>query len=309
MSIVEAYLFGQFRIRCGDHDWRGPEGCKAKELLCYLMINRAARHNREQLVSILWGDAATLQSKKHLRQVLWQLQSSCETSLKEANGSLLLISPDWIQINPEIELWTDVASFEQAYGCLRSERELNERCVDALRGAAQIYRGDLLEGWYQDWCLCERERLQNMYLNMLDKLIGHCETTGAYEVGLDYCSHILHIDPARERAHQQTMRLYYLSGDRTSALRQFDRCLRALKKELDVRPTRRTLALYEQIRADRLDYASTEAAQPVEASAATLPDALSRLKQFQSILADLQRALQEEIQIFERLSSQTSGQE
>jgi len=176
-----------------------------------------------------------------------------------------------------------------------------------LRGAAQIYSGALLEGCYQDWLLCERERFQNMYLNMLDKLIRHCETTGAYEVGLDYCSRILHIDPARERAHQQMMRLYFLSGDRTSALRQFDRCVKALEKELNVKPTRRTLALYEQIRADRLDYAPAAAPQPVETPSPTLPDALGRLKQFQSRLAELQKALQEEIQIFERLSSQTSG--
>jgi len=26
-----------------------------------------------------------------------------------------------------------------------------------------LYQGDLLEGWYQDWLLCERERLQNMF--------------------------------------------------------------------------------------------------------------------------------------------------
>src|SRR5262245_32267474 len=106
MSVVEAYLFGQFRIRCGDDCWQGPEGCKSKELLSYLLIHSSARYNREQLISVLWGDAATLQSRKSLRQVLWQLQSACETSLKEADGNLLLISQDWIQINPEIELWT-----------------------------------------------------------------------------------------------------------------------------------------------------------------------------------------------------------
>ena len=37
-----------------------------------------------------------------------------------------------------------------------------------------VYRGDLLEGCYQDWCLFERERLQNAYLAMLDKLMVRC---------------------------------------------------------------------------------------------------------------------------------------
>jgi len=306
MSNVKAYLFGKFRIRCGDHSWDGPEGCKAKELFCYLLVHRNVIHNREHLASILWGDNTASQSKKYLRQVLWQLQSACEGSLGEAHGRLLLISTDSIRINPEIDLWTDIATLEQAFACLRSKTDLDEECISSLRSAAQIYRGDLLEGLYQDWCLIERERLQNMYLIMLDRLIGSCEAVGDYEVGIDYCSRILQIDPARERTHQQMMRLYYLSGDRTAALRQFDRCLEALKKELDVRPTRSTLALCEQIRADQLDFTPVVASQPVDVSSASLSDVLSRLRQFQRKLADLQLALQQEIQIVERLSTQTS---
>src|SRR5262249_47636290 len=161
--------------------------------------------------------------------------------------------------------------------CLRSKTELDEECVSSLRNAAQIYRGDLLEGLYQDWCLIERERLQNMYLIMLDRLIGYCETVRDYEVGSDFCSRILHIYPARKRTHHEMMRLYYLSGDRSAALRQFDRCLEALKKELDVRPTRGTLELCEQIRADQLDFTPVAPSRPVDVSSASLSEVLSRL--------------------------------
>jgi DNA-binding SARP family transcriptional activator len=309
MSNVKAYLFGKFSIRCGDRSWEGPEGCKAKELFCYLLVHRNVIHNREHLAGILWGDNTASQSKKYLRQVLWQLHSSCESSLGEAHSRLLLISQDSIRINPELELWTDIASFEQAFACPRSKTELDEECVSSLRSAAQLYRGDLLEGVYQDWCLIERERLQNMYLTILDRLIRHCETVRDYEVGIDYCSRILQIDPARERTHQQMMRLYYFSGDRTAALRQFDRCLEALKKELDVRPTRSTLALCQQIRADQLDFMPVAPSRPVDVSSASLPDVLSHLKQFQRRLADLQSALQREIQIVERLSTQTTDRD
>jgi DNA-binding SARP family transcriptional activator len=306
MSSVKAYLFGKFRILCGDHSWDGPEGCKAKELFSYLLVHRNIIQNREHLASILWEDSTASRSKKYLRQVLWQLHSACESSLGETHGRLLLISQDSIRINPEIDLWTDIAIFQQAFAFLRSKTELDEECVSSLRSAAQIYRGDLLEGLYQDWCLIERERLQTMYLIILDRLIGYCETVMDYEVGIDYCSRILKIDPARERTHQQMMRLYYLSGDRTAALRQFDRCLEALKKELDVRPTRSTLALCAQIRADQLDFTPAASSWPVDVSSASLSDVLSRLKQFQRKLADLQLALQQEIQIVERLSTQTS---
>ncbi len=62
-----------------------------------------------------------------------------------------------------------------------------------------LYRGDLLEGWYQEWCLFERERLQNAYMLMLDKLMGYCEAHSEYEQGLVYGDLILRLDHASER--------------------------------------------------------------------------------------------------------------
>ncbi|MGH9768785.1 MAG: bacterial transcriptional activator domain-containing protein, partial [Blastocatellia bacterium] len=41
-------------------------------------------------------------------------------------------------------------------------------------------------------------------------------------------------DPACERTHQQMMRLKHLAGDRTGAMRQYDRCVKALCQELGV---------------------------------------------------------------------------
>jgi DNA-binding SARP family transcriptional activator len=116
------------------------------------------------------------------------------------------------------------------------------------------YRGDLLDGWYQDWCLYERERLQHLYLAMLDKLMDHCEVQGAYENGLAFGQQILQYDRARERTHRRLMRLHYLAGDRTSALRQYRKCATILQEELDVKPADSTRLVYEMIRADKLDH-------------------------------------------------------
>ena len=83
----------------------------------------------------------------------------------------MLAGPDWIQFSPEADLWLDVAVFEQAFALVRGVpgRELDTREAQTLQSVVQLYQEDLLESWYQDWCLYERERLQNMYLAMLDK--------------------------------------------------------------------------------------------------------------------------------------------
>lgn len=43
------------------------------------------------------------------------------------------------------------------------------------------------------------------------------------------------------------MRLHYQAGNRTAAIHQYETCVTALHKELDVGPARRTVALYRQI--------------------------------------------------------------
>jgi hypothetical protein len=61
------------------------------------------------------------------------------------------------------------------------------------------------------------------------------------------------------------MRLYYQAGDRTTALRQYERCATAMAKEFNVPPSRETVALYHQVRGDRLGSAPDIAAPDIAA--------------------------------------------
>jgi DNA-binding SARP family transcriptional activator len=180
--------------------------------------------------------------------------------------------------------------------------ELAADCVESLQEAVRLYRGDLVEGWYHDWCLYERERLQNMYLAMLDKLICYYEAHRKFELGLLYGSIILRYDRAHERTHRQLMNLQYLSGNRTAALRQFERCVAALDEELGVKPDKLTTALYQKIRAAELEAGASPAAAAPEAEEAgvvSLSDVLGRLKLIQSVLTEIQRSVQRDIKAVE----------
>ena len=134
-----------------------------------------------------------------------------------------------------------------------------------LDRAVDLYRGDLLEGWYQDWCLFERERLRTMYMMTVEKLLAYHLMHGELDEGFACGERILRHDRAHERTHWRLMRLRYLGGDRTGAMRQYDACVAALREELDVAPSERTTSLYELIRSD--DAAVAIAAVPASPSA------------------------------------------
>ncbi len=296
MSRLKVWMFGKFSCQRNGQIVKGLDGCKLQELFCYLLLNRNSPHPRETLAALLWGDSTTSQSKKYLRQAIWQLQSSLDDPQGAKTAApTLCVEPEWISLNPHAEIWLDVIAFEQATA-LSSESSgahLDKSVAQKLDQAVHLYRGDLLEGCYQDWCLCERERLQNEYLMMLDKLMNWCESNREYQAGLRYGQQVMRYERARESTHQQMMRLYYLAGDRTRALRQYERCVAALDEELGVRPAKRTMLLYEQIRADEfLETPALIAALP----GSPVPEVIDHLRQLHTVLTEIQRQVQKDIQ-------------
>jgi DNA-binding SARP family transcriptional activator len=301
MCALSVRLFGRLTVHHDGHVVEGLEAYRVQELFSYLLLHRERVHPRETLAGLLWGDTPAAQQKKYLRQAIWHLQTALEAHSSPGDAQVVLVEPEWVQINPKADLWIDQARFEQAIDQVRDVpgHQMDGPSIGALRAAADLYCGDLLEGWYQDWCLFERERLQNIYLVMLDKLIGACEARREYEAGLAYGARILRSDRARERTHRAIMRLHFLAGDRTAALRQYASCVTVLREELDVQPDRRTLALYEQIRADQF-------VRPVQTPAdqrngdlsgtVSLPEVLSQLRGIRAVLADIDGQLQRQIE-------------
>jgi DNA-binding SARP family transcriptional activator len=254
-------LFGQFQFRTSSGEWATVNGRKIQEVLAYLLLFRRRAHQRELLAGTLWGGSTTAQSKKYLRQSIWELRKTVVPT-QGRHSTLLVVEPNWIRVN-EACLWLDVAEFEESWTPLQKVRgeEMTDEQSASVRSAVALYRADLLEGWYQDWCVYERERLRAAYLSMLEKLLAFSEVKGKPEEGLAYGDILLREEPAHERAHWRLMRLHYLAGDRTRALRQYEKCQAALGDELGIAPGKRTRQLYEEIRAD--DVISLEQQQQV----------------------------------------------
>lgn len=246
-------LFRQFQVFDGQDCLDCFNTLRVQELFSFLLLNRQRPHRREALIETLWGEQTPKQAKKYLRQLLWQLRTAVQDQDPAGEYALVTADEEWISLCPQAQVSLDVREFEQAYRLTQDVdgAELDARKAQALQSAVKLYTGDLLEGWYQDWCVFERERLQNIYLLMLDKLIAYAEAHSLFEEGIQYGMRALRCDQAREITYQRLMRLHYLAGDRTGALRYYARCVESLRTELEVEPTAQTQALHEEICADR----------------------------------------------------------
>ena len=95
------------------------------------------------------------------------------------------------------------------------------------------------------------------------------------------------------------MRLHYLSGDRTGALRQYEHCVVALDKELNIKPSARTLALQECILSDNLNPTSAllfPSLPSTDGTASALTNLVDHLHQLRHTLIAAQQQVEKEIE-------------
>ena len=300
--MFRVHLFGKFRVEYGGEPVEGLGVFKVQELLSYLLVHRNRPRPREALAALLWGDMPTEKARKHLRQALWHIQTALRSRNAAAVDQILVVEDHWVQLNTRTEIWLDVALLEETFAKLKDKPgwALSGDEKDELQAAVQVYEGELLEGSYQDWCLFERERLQNIYLAMLYKLMRYCEAHNEYEAGQILGTRILNYDRASERTHQRLMQLQYMAGDRTAALRQYERCVAALDEDLGVKPDKRTVELYEKIRSGERPSSLT---QPVATStmptASMLTNIIGRLEDLELTLVDMRRNVRQDIRDIE----------
>ena len=309
MATLKVRLFGRFSLSACERTTPAIGPGRTQDLLCYLLLHRSHQHKREALASALWSDQTTAQSRKSLRQALWQLHASLNADSPLAERRLLVVDADSVQVNPDADLWLDVDQFERAFARVKVIRgpSLDAEAIQIVRNACSLYVGDLLESVSQEWCTFERVRLQGMYIALLEKDMIDSEAHGQYEDGLESGNRILEYDRAHERTHRRMMRLHYLCGGRTEALRQYERCAAALAEELGIKPARSTNLLYEQIRADRVDAlagrsvgAADTPGGPSSITPTTLTDLLDHLKHLRRVVADIQRQVRGDIETIER---------
>jgi len=297
---VRFQLFGKFLAECEEQKLQGLDACKEQELFSYLLVHRNRPHPRESLASLLWANTSTERSKKYLRQALWHIATALQDSGTEQK--LLQVEHDWVQLKMQPGVWADVVVFDDAFAVAQgiAAAKLDTATVTRLKEAVEVYKGDLLEGWYQDWCLFERERFQNSYLYMLDKLMAHATEHGDYEAGQAYGAMILSYDRASELTYRRLMKLRFEAGDRTGALRQYQRCVTALREELGVKPERRTQQLYEQIKADDVTGPNELSDRLESGLSVALPSLLGRLKRLHHVLTAAQNRVQRDISAVEQ---------
>jgi DNA-binding SARP family transcriptional activator len=132
-------------MRQGDQGLPKPPTQKSQSLLAYLVLHRHQPQPRDRLVGLFWGDRPERRARRCL----------------PADG-LILSDPHTVQFDPKCDLWLDAATFES---------QARHDDIASLHSAVTLYRGDFLDGFYDDWIINERYRLETLFLEAQAQLM------------------------------------------------------------------------------------------------------------------------------------------
>ncbi|MFN8061180.1 MAG: response regulator [Vicinamibacterales bacterium] len=212
---------------------------KAQALLTYLALNPAQRFGRAHIAGLLWGDSVEALARNSLRQTLFTIRRA----LGPAADAALRIELDSVAINApavSVDVW-DI------------ERLLGDTSRPSLERAIEIYRGDLLAGFYlnepgfDDWITAQRERLRVRVFEAMALLMRQQSDDNDLSAASRTAERLVGLDPLDEAAHRSLIRLHLRQGFRGAALRQYRACVEVLERELNVRPSPETVRLHDEI--------------------------------------------------------------
>ncbi|HEX7185263.1 MAG TPA: AAA family ATPase [Thermoanaerobaculia bacterium] len=259
-------LLGGFEVWWQGRQVGGFESQKVRALLAYLLCHRSRAFSRDHLTGLLWPEKDPDAARHALRQAIYNLKS-----VLPGGGSPqppILSSHAGLQLNPECRVWLDVEAFEDA---LRRGRGREASDPQQLTTAAQLYRGELLAGFFvkdclsfEDWLVAEQERLREAAVEVLRILAELYSRRGEHRFAIHYARRLVALEPLSEEAYRELMRLHALGGRRSRALAEYEKLQTLLRNELGVEPLEETRALYESILLDaREEAAPVEDAEPI----------------------------------------------
>ncbi len=205
----------------------------ARHLLFYLLLHEPC--TRDQIALDLWPDLEAQKVKATFHTTKFRLNRALDRDALYFDGRAY-------QVHPELDYHFDVTEFERAV----TSPALGDQLA-SLERAIDLYRGAFLEDCYDDWCQAHREKLHNQYLDALNDLVEALMKRRRYRDAIEVLQKGLAADEMQEIFHRRLMVAYALSGRRSQAIQQYQRCAEILRRELGAVPAPQTTELYRRL--------------------------------------------------------------
>ncbi|GAB3286906.1 hypothetical protein GCM10027563_21380 [Parasphingorhabdus pacifica] len=195
-----------------------------QRLLALLALR--GRSQRDHVAGVLWPDNDDQSALASLRTTLWRVR-------RRAPGVLTCTAHE-VELGPRVSV--------DVHALISTGRHLIQDESAAASDWAEIghslaHHAALLPGWYDDWVIAERERLQQLQVHALEVAAERLVQSRQLGVALEVAQAATVVEPFRETAHCAVVKVLLQQSNTAQAVRHYQRYEQLLDRELGISPS------------------------------------------------------------------------
>ena len=201
-------------------------------LVAFLALRGPSR--RCVVAGTLWPDVSEEHALASLRTSIWRMNRLAPGLLSATSGSVAVSEAASVDSRDQEEFAT---------GLLRGQLD-DDGVVDGL---SVLWGGALLPGWYDDWVLYEREKLEQRKVRALESLATTAYESGDLVTALDAAREASRREPLLDAMRSIAIRARLGLGDVSGAVHEYRAYRRFLALELGIEPSAVLVELEQRI--------------------------------------------------------------
>ena len=225
--MLRARLLGALEIELNGTAIASPATRRPWAVFAYLALSPRPVA-RGELASRFWPDVLDASARASLRSALW--------TLRREIGDALVVGTERVGLAEGSGVWIDA-------------REFDRLAASDPATALELCRGDLLEGFEDDWAVVARDRHRERVIELLEALAQVAEDEGDAREAIELTRRQVDQDRFDEESHRRLIVRLDRAGDRAGAMRTYRALAERLRRELGVSPSRQSRELVERLRA------------------------------------------------------------
>ena len=249
--MIKVCALGTFKLFRGNEEvledeW---ERRKSKELLKLFLVNYGELISKDKICSLLWPNKNKESAYRSFYVALNNLNKVLEPNRKSRKETYFISKRDkYYGLIKDFVYHYDVKLFEKF---IEQGEKSNEERIKAkfYQEAVSIYSNDfLVDDLEQDWIIDERERLEQLYLEIVEYLMKYRYEMEDYQQVIKLADQILNKNRYIEPAYLYKIMSYDQLGKRAIAITVYESCEKILNQELDINPNSKLKEYYKYLK-------------------------------------------------------------
>lgn len=215
-----------------------------KLIFAYIFLNKKSI-TKDGLIDEFYPDSEPENANSVFHQTLsnfrsifkWAVAVEKSSKVKESVPEFIVYENQRITLNPNYLYYIDAFEFEELYKKGRAGNVSNKDRILYYEEALSLFKGELLEGYYQPWCEEIREQYNNYFFSIVEDLIGIYKKGADYEKLAEYSRKLIKADNLNEEAYIDVIEAEMKMGNEAKAKDIYKSMVKTFKKEVGEEPS------------------------------------------------------------------------